>query len=124
MEVGMAPIDRYLLHHFETLKDLSTTEIYAAGGKEPDLVPMLVRVTDAAEIPRITDVKDCQVTSGVGNIVACLGSLATIEAFENNPKVISVEASRPSSGYDCSNSVPFVHADRVQNDPQHPEKGD
>jgi subtilisin family serine protease len=122
----MAPIDRYLLHHFETLKDLSTTEIYTAGagGREPDLVPMLVRVTDAADIPKITDVKDCRVTSGVGNIVACLGSLATIEAFESNPKVISVEASRPSSGYDCSNSVPFVHADRVQNDPQHPEKGD
>jgi len=120
----MARIDRYLFHCFETLKDVGGPEVYLAGEQEPDLLPMLVRVADPAEIPKITDVKDCRVTSGIGNIVACFGSLATIEALESNPRVISVEASRPSSGYDCSNSVPFVHADRVQNDPQHPEKGD
>ena len=120
----MARIDRYLFHCLETLKDIGTPDVFVAGAREPDLLPMLVRVADPIEIPKITDVKDCRVTSGIGNIVACFGSLATIEALERDPRVVSVEASRPSSGYDCRHSVPFVHADKIQNDPQHPEKGD
>jgi subtilisin family serine protease len=123
----MARIDRYLLHTFETLKDVGTPEIHTAAPAGPaasDLLPMLVRVVHPAEIPKIMDIQDCQVTSEIGNIVACLGSLATIEALAGSPWVISVEASRPTSGFDCGVSVPFVHADKVHNDPQQPEKGD
>ena len=54
----MARIDSYLVHYLEALKDLSTAEVHIAGAKEPDLIPMLVRVVDPAEIPKITDVKD------------------------------------------------------------------
>jgi subtilisin family serine protease len=123
-EVTVARIDPYLFHRFETLKELKTAEVYTAGPQKPDLIPMLVRVANPADIPSLADTKDCRVTSGMGNIVACLGSLATIEIFEKDARVLSVEASRPSSGYDCSHSVPFVKAERVQKDPLHPEKGD
>lgn len=119
----MARIDPYLFHRYETLKELKSPDVYTAGPRTQDLIPMLVRISNPTDIEWLANIKDCQVTSGIGNIVACLGSLATIEAFEKNAKILSVEASRPSSGRDCSNSIPFVHADRVQNDPTQPEKG-
>jgi Subtilase family len=72
----------------------------------------------------ITDLQDCRVTSHIGDIVACTGSIRTIEALKKDPRVVSIDASRPCSGHDCTVSVPFTHADLVQNDPQHSEKGD
>jgi hypothetical protein len=120
-QAAVAGIDPYLIHSFET----DTYE--GVGERSADrrpVLPMLVRVTDPAAVRLLENVEDCSVTSSMGNIVACFGSIRTIRALENEPRIVSVEASRPSSGHDCTVSVPFVRANRIQNDPQQPEKGD
>jgi endonuclease G len=80
---------------------------------------MLIRLSDPSWEP--TEVPDCHITSRLGNIVACVGSLRTIEALENDAKVIGVEASRPGSGFESSSSISFIRADKIH---QLPEKGD
>jgi endonuclease G len=85
---------------------------------KPVLLPMLIRVD---ETWNVENVPDCHITSRIGDIVACLGSMRTVEALEKDPAVISIEASRPDSGLDCAQSVPFVKADTIH---QLPEKGD
>ena len=122
-QAAVAGIDPYLIHSFETAREEGTLEAFRTTGGEP-VLPMLVRVTDAAAARLIAEVQDCRVTSSIGNIVACFGSMKTIEALEKDPRVVSIEGGRPSSGHDCAVSVPFVRADRVQNDPRQPEKGD
>jgi class 3 adenylate cyclase/subtilisin family serine protease len=118
---AVAGIDPYLIHSFET----DTYEgVGEKGADRWPVLPMLVRVTNPGAIKLLENAEDCSVTSSMGNIVACLGSIRTIHALEKESSVVSIEASRPSSGHDCSVSVPFVRANRVQNDPQQPEKGD
>lgn len=120
----MAEIDRSLLHYFGALKrDRGEHEGFFIV-VEPSVLPMLVRVADAAAVQAMAEVADCQVTSHIGNIVACRGSMRTIEALRKDSRVVSVEASRPSSGSDCARSIPFIHADVVQTDPRLSEKGD
>jgi subtilisin family serine protease len=119
----MGNVDRYLLHAFGATEEEIAREA-AEGRREPGetiLLPMLVRVREASWAP--TDVPDLQITSQMGDIVACLGSLDTIEALQGDPSVLSIEASRPGSGLDCGISVPFIHADLVHQNPLS-EKGD
>lgn len=121
----MAHIDQYLTHRIEAGRSIRGILEEAMGPKgEGPLLPMLVRVNDSTTAKDMEYVPDCKVTSMMGNIVACQGSIRTIEALQIHPGVISVEASRPSSAHDCARSVPFVHADLVQNDPRNPEKGE
>jgi hypothetical protein len=118
-----AGIDRYLIHSFEALQDDTQSDGYMQFAQKSAL-PMLVRVAHASAIEEVGDAQDCRITSILGNIVACVGSMKTVEALEKNPRVLSVEGGRPSSGHDCSASIPFVRADLVHNDARHPEKGD
>lgn len=121
----MAQIDQYLVHRIEAERSNKSLfeEVRGPQGREA-LLPMLVRVTASTTVKDMEYVPDCEVSSMMGNIVACRGSIKTIEVLQQHPGVISVEASRPSSGYECAQSVPFVHADDVQNDVRHPEKGE
>jgi subtilisin family serine protease len=122
LDCVMARIDPYLFHSFEAVAEARGAE-FAAGSREI-VQPMLLRLTEASAVDGLREVTDCKVTSRVGNIVACTGSLRTVEELQKDPRIISIEGSRPSSGYDCSTSVPFVRADRVHSDPTNPEKGD
>ena len=85
---------------------------------------MLVRVATQSAVTKLTEMPDCLITSSIGNIVACTGSIDTLEALERDPDFISVEAGRPSSGLDCAVSIPFIRAHHVHTNPAHPEKGD
>jgi subtilisin family serine protease len=118
----MAAIDDYLLQLFSELERDQSSDRYRDAGRL--LLPMLVRVVDARAVPEISEAPDCVVTGVVGSIVACRGSRETLHKLANNPKVLSIESSRPSSGLDCANSVPFVRANQVHRDPNHPERGD
>jgi subtilisin family serine protease len=118
----MTRVDQYLIHSLRVVEDEQVKEGFGLMRQEP-LLPMLVRVSDPSEAGGL-EAPDCRVTSRIGDVLACTGSARTIEALLANSKVLSIEASRPSSGNDCSVSVPFVHADRVHTDPQNPEKGD
>jgi endonuclease G len=120
----MAEIDQYLFHHFESAKDDRATLEGTVRPGEQMSIPMLVRVSDPSAIGAIIRAPDCEVSSTMGDVVACRGTRRTIQALQSDPRVISIEASRPSSGHDCANSVPFVRADKFQNDPNNPEKGD
>ena len=85
----------------------------------PILLPMLIRVD---ETWNDEEVPDCQITSRLGDIVSCLGTMRTLAALEQDPAVISIEGSRPDSGLDCAQSVPFVKADVIHRLPEQGEK--
>lgn len=121
----MARIDQYLIHCFETMIDeweLGESRSFLGRRQTESVLPMLVHLSDPAVT--ISDVPDCRVSSRIGDIVACTGSIRTIEALQRDQRVVSIEASRPSSGSDCSLSVPFVHANGIHNNAFGPEKGD
>jgi endonuclease G len=120
-----AGIDRYLLHSFAaSAADRSLGESGTLELTEALKLPMLVRVVDESAITELEEMPDCEITSAIGNIIACRGSTRTLAALQGNSKVISVEGGRPSSGLDCKVSVSFVRADQVHSDPNLPEKGD
>jgi subtilisin family serine protease len=119
----MATVDPYLNYRFDSLRAESQSEGFSFI-EEPPLLPMLVRFREARDAASGFDRKDIRVTSRIGDIVSCLGTFEGLIALQRDPRVLSIEASRPSSGNDCSVSVPFVHGDLVHNDPQNPEKGD
>lgn len=119
----MATVDQYLIHSFAALVIDGELESMAFESDEP-VLPMLVRFSDAAEVASAAERNGLLITSRIGNIVACLGTISTLQALQRDSRVVSVEASRPTSGNDCAISVPFVRGDVVQNDPQNPEKGE
>jgi subtilisin family serine protease len=119
----MATVDPYLTHSFVTLSSESGFEGMAFHREEP-LLPMLVRFLDAAQAASAVQGQDIQVTSRVGDIVSCLGTINSLMALQKDPRVLSIEASRPTSGNDCAISVRFVRGNAVHNDPQNPEKGE
>lgn len=119
----MASIDRYLLHAFDAVENEIRSEAEARGGPEPGIIrlPMLIQVRGTSWNPN--RVPDCTVTAQLGNIVACLGSLRTVAALQDDPTVLAVEAGRPPSSLDTSQSVPFVKANVVHGRTP-PETGD
>jgi hypothetical protein len=122
----MGGIDRYLEHAFEAAED-EPAPAERAGFEDVKLqptLPILVRVSRPDQAGQITAVPGCQVSSQLGDIVVCQGTRQTVEALGNDPRVISVEASRPNSCRDCDRSLPFIRADLVHTDPVLTEQGD
>ncbi len=122
----MGWIDRYLEHAFDAAgEEQAPAERVGFENVAPEpTLPILVRVSQPDQAGQITDVPGCQVSSQLGDIVVCRGTWQTVEALGRDPRVISVEASRPSSGLDCDRSIPFIHADEVHTDPGLMENGD
>ena len=119
----MAGIDRYLLQSFFALGNDRSSDGYLEFAEQPAR-PMLVRVTHTSAVAEVAEAPGCHITTVMGTIIACSGTLETLHELQRNPKVLSIEGGRPSSGLDCAASIPFVRADQVHNDPNHPEKGD
>ena len=119
----MAMVDPYLLHSFAVLAASVEDEALGFSNDEP-MLPMLVRLSDPSYVAALNDRRDMLVTSNIGDVVACVGTLSALQNLQRNPMVISVEGGRPTSGSDCATSVPFVRGDKVQNDPANPERGD
>lgn len=120
----MSKTDVFLKHVFNAAsRGTSGFESIRSGLGKPEvfLLPMLVEVSSATWDP--SRVRDCQVRSRIGNIVSCLGSLRTVAALEDEPSVISIEASRRGSGPELSRSVPLVKANLVHQPPVS-EKGE
>lgn len=117
----MSKIDRYLLHAFDTVKEEMHLKAKESNQPAPErvMLPMLLQVSDESWTTSI--LPDYQETSRLGKIIACLGSLRTLDALKEDKKVISIEASRRGSGFDCSRSIPFIKASRIH---RLPEKGD
>ena len=84
-----------------------------------DLVPVLLRLAD--EDWKAPD--GLIVNSQFGNIVTAQASSIEIDALRNDPKVISIDASRDGGIHDCAVSVPFVGGTEIQSPPIS-EKGD
>jgi len=109
--------DSYLLHNFRIIeqdftppngfRDKNTSERIDVR------LPMLLRVTEAWS----SDVPDLRVTSQLGNIVACHGTRRSLDVLESDPAVLSIEASRPSSGPELTTSLPFINAIAVHRPP-------
>jgi subtilisin family serine protease len=119
----MATVDPYLTYRFDSLLAEGQSEGFSFN-EEPPLLPMLVRFREARDAASGFEGNDIRVSSRIGDIVSCLGTFEGLIALQRDPRILSIEASRPSSGNDCSVSVPFVHGDLVHNDPLNPEKGD
>lgn len=123
----MGGVDRYLEHAFDTADDERVLpgerrSFQGSAEREPTL-PILVRVARPDQAAQVAAAAGCLVSSQMGDIVACRGDRDAIAVLSKDPRVISVEASRPGSGPDCSRSVPFIGADRVHSDPRLAEKG-
>jgi len=119
----MSNIDDYLLHNFHLLDAGTYTEesfSEEALAVKPRL-PMLLHVRRPSWRPR--RIPQCSVIAQVGDIIACLGSLQTIEVLQNDPDILSIEGSRPISNLECRHSLPLTKADIVHLPPFH-EKGD
>ncbi|MCB8978738.1 MAG: S8 family serine peptidase [Ardenticatenaceae bacterium] len=114
-------IDPYLLQTFRATDEKLSSEMTEGDKtKEEVLLPMLVRTSDKSwQYDKIPGLK---VLGQIENIYSCLGSLQSVTALERDPKVLNVEASRPSSEYDCHLSIPAVKANIIQN--HRGEKGD
>ena len=95
-------IDPYLLHSFEALDEISLSSSIENinEGISKSLLPMMVRVNEASWNP--ADIPDCELVFQLGEIFAISGTLRTLAFLYQDPKVISVEASRPGMSWDCS----------------------
>ncbi len=113
-ETSANNIDPYIEHivHHAAVSDSDRPESL--------MLPILIRTTTKEW--KYDSVPDLQVLGQIETIYACVGSMRSMEFLQNDPEVIKVEASRPSGGYDCSQSVPFVNGSAVHNDIG--EKGD
>src|SRR5688572_6068978 len=109
----MAAVDRFLFHSFAAAEELARRDADETKSPRPEIIvlPMLLRVSDPSWDH--SKVPDCVVTSRLGDIVSCRGSMRSLDALQGDPAVVSIEASRRSSGWTCRRSVPFIHADVV-----------
>jgi subtilisin family serine protease len=111
-------IDTHLIHAFQEIQEGAATNEFQLGGEI--ILPMLIRTKsnnwDYNSVPDLT------VLGQINNIYSCLGSLKTVASLERDTDVLAVESSRPGSGYECYQSVPFVKADIIQQQLQ--ERGD
>ena len=55
------------------------------------LVPMLVRVNELEDIPVILKAPECVPGTVLGDIFTCRGTQATVDAFENDSRIFTVE---------------------------------
>ncbi len=101
----MAKVDKYLIHAFEVV-----SEIRSAG--DTVFLPMLLRVKRSSWIPE-KGVPEYSELTRFDDIVVCLGTLRTLDFLKDDPNIISITSSRPTSGLDCSRSMPFVNANPV-----------
>ena len=83
------------------LRSGSLSHIDSQGTK-----PLLVRVSDPDWAP--TDIPDLVIRSRLGPIVSVIGSNTTVRALLKDPRVISLDESRPSGQTECARSVPLV----------------
>jgi subtilisin family serine protease len=120
----MAGIDKYLLHAFESAADAANLEAFGADRAEEPTLPMLLRLKRSGEVGWLEEIPGCRVTSALGDVVACRGTIEATNAIASDPRVISIEASRPGAVRECAQSIPFVRADVVQADPTNPENGE
>ena len=58
------------------------------------LVPMLVRVYHLEDIPAILKAPECMPGTVIGDIFTCRGTQKTVDAFADDLRIFSVEASR------------------------------
>lgn len=111
----MAKVDKYLIHAFEVV-----TEIKSIG--DTVFLPMILRVRNVAWIPQ-SGIPDYREITRFGDIVVCLGTPQTLEFLQDDPDIINITSSRPTSGLDCYRSMPFINVDSVHS-MNFSEKGD
>ena len=69
--------------------DLRIKHMLTAGVR---LVPMLVRVNELDDIPAILrEAPECVPGTVLGDIFTCRGTQATVDAFENDSRIFTVE---------------------------------
>ena len=68
--------------------DLRIKHLLSTGVR---LVPMLVRVNDLSDIPAILQTPECVPGTVLGDIFTCRGTQATVDAFENDSRIFTVE---------------------------------
>ena len=112
----MRNIDARLLQAFERATGLKSKSL---TGPEVGAVqfPMIVRLSKE-DWPRIA-IPGCRKVCKSGYVFACTGTLETLQYLSRDPDVLSVEASRSTSGsmIECATSVPFVKASKVHSPP-------
>src|SRR5437588_11092981 len=117
----MSEVDDYVFQVFGAIREEAERSGAESSGEEASniILPLLIQVDNlgwsSEEMP------DCTELCRIGNIIACTGSIRTVRALQDDPSVISIEASRRATRLECDYSIPFVKADRVHQNPAGPE---
>ena len=119
----MSKVDRYLIHAFDAATEKMNYEIKEGTRSSSDIIrlPMLIRVRDSFWNP--SAIPDCTILARFGTLIACLGSVQTVEALRDDPAVLAIEASRPASSSENFQSLSFIKANLIHSGP-FSEKGD
>jgi subtilisin family serine protease len=122
----MGSADPYLNASFDSFDEEIRRQVATKGiarSGEKTLLPMLLRVANQNWQPR-NKIPDLEISSQIGDVVACRGSRESVAELERDPTVLAIEGSRRASAPDCEDSIKFIGADTVQNREDCPEKGD
>lgn len=121
MSAPFGKTDPYLFQSFESVSD----EVAKAVEGALELIPavsltMLLRVRDVA---RWNPPAGFETTSRIGSVISGRGTQEALAALEDDPNVLSIEASRPAGVAETAKSLSFIKADLVHG-AELAEKGD
>lgn len=114
-------VDAYLVHTFHAAEEAPIRTASTTVFRRPaPWLPFLVRTRDPNWQPE--HIPEFEVSSQLGRVFAGRGTMNCLRALQDDPMVVSVEASRPGASYEVATSLPFVRADVAQT--QFGETGD
>lgn len=96
------------------VQDDGDLELESLATPAPRVQPMLVRLHDAAPW---NPPDGFEVRSRVDNVVSGVGTQDAVGQLVNDPRVTSIDASRPAGILECANSVPHIRANHVHRPP-------
>jgi len=110
MPTSMGKTDAYLIQSFETEIAVSKSLEGLNESTPPVMLTMLLRVRD---VERWSPPAGFQLLSRLGAILSGRGTVEALMALEQDPNVLSIEASRPAGLPDAVSPVAFIKADLV-----------
>lgn len=125
LELGRRQPGGSILARLQAAVRRHRTRLAPAGAAEGERRTLLIRLADAQWQP--AGIPGLALQSRLGTVVTAQGNDASVQALLADPKVISVEQSRPvAAALDCDRSLPFIGVAAQYSAPAGPfeERGD
>lgn len=110
MPASMGKTDAYLHQSFANVSTVSKGLEGLEGSLAPVALTMLVRVRD---LERWRPPTGFQILSRLGTIISGRSTAQALAALEQDPNILSIEASRQAGKSETAHSMPFIKADLV-----------